>query len=139
MSTNNEELKEAVFRKTAGRCHLSGRKLVYKNYGRFGSRGAWEIDHSLPRERGGTDHLNNLLPASISANRRKCARATRTARTRYGRTRAPLSVEKQEEARGNNTLKGVGIGALVGVRFGPVGLLVGSIVGGVIGLLTEVE
>ncbi len=31
----------------------------------------WQIDHSKPRAKGGTDHLNNLNPLKTADNRKK--------------------------------------------------------------------
>src|SRR4051794_25747164 len=102
-----------IFQRTDGRCHLSGGKLVFQNYGKFGQPGAWEIEHSVPRSKGGTDHLNNLYAASISANRAKGSSSTRTARAQYGLTCAPLSQERKAQVRENNAWTGLACGALL--------------------------
>jgi len=45
--------------------------IMYRaSYGKLTPMG-WEIDHSKPKSKGGTDHLNNLQPMNPSANRRK--------------------------------------------------------------------
>ncbi|MEX2477692.1 MAG: HNH endonuclease signature motif containing protein [Gracilimonas sp.] len=45
--------------------------VIYKpSYGKASEMG-WEIDHSKPKSKGGTDHLNNLRPLQTSANRSK--------------------------------------------------------------------
>ena len=45
--------------------------VIYRHsYGKATPMG-WEIDHSKPKSKGGTDHLNNLQPLKTSANRRK--------------------------------------------------------------------
>lgn len=45
--------------------------IIYKSsYGKASEMG-WEIDHSKPKSKGGTDHLNNLRPLQTRANRRK--------------------------------------------------------------------
>jgi 5-methylcytosine-specific restriction endonuclease McrA len=45
--------------------------LMYKpSYGKDSPMG-WEIDHSIPQSKGGTDHLNNLQPLNTTANRQK--------------------------------------------------------------------
>jgi len=70
MSYDYETLRR-IYRKTNGRCRYCGKKLAWKNYGRPWARAAWEVDHSIPISRGGTDHLNNLFPACIRCNREK--------------------------------------------------------------------
>ncbi len=45
--------------------------IMYKpSYGKNSEMG-WEIDHSKPQSKGGTDHLNNLQPMNTQANRMK--------------------------------------------------------------------
>lgn len=45
--------------------------LIYKpSYGKNTEMG-WEVDHSKPVSKGGTDHLNNLRPLQTNANREK--------------------------------------------------------------------
>lgn len=60
-----------IYDKTNGYCAYCGKKLAFCNYGQKGSHGAWEVDHSNPRSRGGTDYLRNLVPACIDCNREK--------------------------------------------------------------------
>ena len=67
----SKELLSYVYDKTDGYCFYCGKKLAWTNYGRFGRRGAWEVDHGLPTSRDGTDHLNNLHAACIDCNREK--------------------------------------------------------------------
>lgn len=47
-----------------------GNELYYSSYGKQSDMG-WEIDHSKPQDKGGTDHLNNLQPLQWEANRKK--------------------------------------------------------------------
>jgi 5-methylcytosine-specific restriction endonuclease McrA len=133
------DMLRSVFRKTDGRCHLTGRKLAFGNYGSFGQRGAWEIEHSVPQSKGGTDHLNNLYPASISANRSKGNSATRTIRSQYGLARAPLSQERKQAVVEKNAWKGLACGALIGLPFGPVGVGLLAALGALIGADTDPE
>lgn len=45
--------------------------VMYKHsYGKYTPMG-WNIDHSKPQSKGGTDHLNNLQPMNSRANCRK--------------------------------------------------------------------
>ncbi|MBI4216646.1 MAG: HNH endonuclease [Chloroflexi bacterium] len=60
-----------IFEKTAGRCFHCGKKLSFNAYGRVDGRGSWEIDHSNPLSRGGTDNLSNLVPSCLACNRSK--------------------------------------------------------------------
>lgn len=47
-----------------------GNEIYYPSYGKVTQMG-WEIDHSKPKSKGGTDHLNNLRPLQTNANRKK--------------------------------------------------------------------
>lgn len=47
-----------------------GNTMYYHSYGKSSAMG-WEIDHSKPKSKGGTDHLNNLQPLNTKANRQK--------------------------------------------------------------------
>ena len=69
-----------VYDKNDGFCKYCGKKLAFTNYGRLGERGAWEVDHSVPRSRGGTDYLRNLVPSCIDCNRQKGIRMGRSVR-----------------------------------------------------------
>jgi len=62
---------EDIFGKTDGYCRYCGKQLAWNNYGRVGDRGAWEVDHSIPISRGGTDYLRNLWPACVGCNTEK--------------------------------------------------------------------
>lgn len=132
MAWNAEEL-DWIFRRTSGKCHLCHGLLARCNYAREGERGAWEVEHSVPRSKGGTDRLSNLYAAHIKCNRDKSAMTTRTARGWNGKTRAPMSPEKREKAQVENTVLGGGVGALVGLALGPGGWILGALVGGCFG------
>lgn len=47
-----------------------GNEIYYPSYGKNSEKG-WEIDHSKPQSKGGTDHLNNLRPLKTKENRKK--------------------------------------------------------------------
>ena len=49
---------------------VNGNLLYFHSYG-LNSEMGWEIDHSKPKSKGGTDHLNNLQPLKTSDNRKK--------------------------------------------------------------------
>jgi 5-methylcytosine-specific restriction endonuclease McrA len=118
-----------IFDRTSGYCHVCGKKLAFSNYGVAGARGAWEVEHSVPRCEGGTDHLNNLYAACIPCNRQKGRGCTRKARARHARTRAPLSAGRRERLRGENALAGGLLGATLGMVAGPLGVFAGALIG----------
>lgn len=123
----------AIYDRTNGYCHICHRKLSLKNYGAIGERAAWEVEHSRPRVRGGTDHGNNLYPACIACNRSKSDYSTRTARGWNGTTRAPLSKEKKKKIKSENTVTGGVIGGIIGLVGGPVGVAIGASIGAAFG------
>jgi len=58
----------SVYDKNNGYCEYCGKKLAFTNYGKYGEKGAWHIEHSRPKVKGGTDYLRNLVPACIECN-----------------------------------------------------------------------
>lgn len=125
---------DAVYRRSSGCCHLCHKKLARTNHGVQGARGAWHVDHSIPRSKGGTDHLNNLFAACIKCNIGKSNKTTRTARRWKGKARAPLSLEKRQQAKSENGMAGAIAGGLAGAAFaGPFGAFVGAVTGACIG------
>ena len=133
MAHTDEQLS-LIFNRTDGHCHLCGLKLGFGNYGRFGRRGAWEVEHSNPRCNGGSSRLCNLYAAHIACNRQKGAVTTRTARAWNGRTKAPPSRQKKNEMHNDNRWGWGSIGALTGgAILGPPGLLLGGILGAIVG------
>lgn len=122
------ETLDWIYQRTSGKCHLCHEPLARCNYGRFGKRGAWEVEHSIARCKGGTDRLNNLYAAHISCNRSKCDVTTRTARGWHGQTRAPLSVDKRKKAIVENTVLGFIAGGLGwAALLSPPGWIVGAL------------
>ena len=133
MSYDIERLR-LIYNHTDGHCHICGKKLSFVNYAASGTKGAWEVEHSIPKALGGTDNLNNLFPACIMCNRSKGTGTSRAARIQYGRKRAPLSRDKKASIQSDNALVGVGLGTIVGSLLGGVpGALVGAVLGGIIG------
>ena len=132
MAYTRAELKN-IYDRTSGYCHICHRKMSFTNYARPGQKGAWEIEHSVPRSRGGTDHGNNLFGAHITCNREKSDYTTQTARRWHGITRAPLSRDQKKKAQASNTAGGALIGGLVGLIAGPEGAVLGSLIGAAIG------
>jgi len=124
----------AIYDRTAGYCHLCGRRVCFRNYNVPGAKGAWEIEHSRPRALGGTDHGNNLYPACIPCNREKSHRlSTRTVRAWNGQQRAPLSRGKRAEAKRQQSAAGALLCGFAGSMFGPIGAIVGAAIGAAIG------
>lgn len=112
MGYTDEKLTD-IFERTDGHCHLCFIRLTFSNYGRFGSRGAWEVEHSIPRANGGTERLNNLYAACIVCNRAKGTRATQVVRNARGYSAAPFSTTKRATRRMRNALLGAAVGYLI--------------------------
>jgi 5-methylcytosine-specific restriction endonuclease McrA len=127
------ERKQRIYTRTNGYCHICHRKLSFTNYGVNGAKGAWHIEHSIPKAKGGSDHLNNLFAACIICNHEKGTKHTQTIRRRNGITRAPYSKAKKEKIKEENTLMGMIGGGLLGTVFGPGGVIVCTILGGLFG------
>jgi len=117
MVWSQEELRR-IYDRTSGKCHICGKKLALKNYATFDARGAWEVEHSVAKIHGGTDHGNNLFSACISCNRSKSTASSRTARKWAGRTRSPMSKAEQDRKRNSQAWTGGTIGVLIGWLFG---------------------
>ena len=121
---------DRIFSRTGGHCHICRKRLCFGNHGAIGKRGAWEIEHSRPRSRGGTDHLNNLYAACISCNRSKGNSTTASARSGNGYRAAPLSEKKNR-----NAWTGGAVGALAFLFFPPPLRLAAAVVGGIAGAI----
>ena len=128
------EQKKTIFKKTDGRCHICHKKLTFKNYGIPDTRGCWEIDHSKPKSKAGTNYMRNLLPACIICNNLKNNSSTRSARAKHGFKKAPLSKEKKNEKQRDNKIIGGIVGAsLGGALLGPPGAIAGAVIGSALG------
>ncbi len=130
MKCDDEKL-ERIFQRTDGQCHICRKHLSFGNYGATGKRGAWEIEHSRPRSKGGADHMNNLYAACIRCNRSKGNATTASARAANGYRRAPLSRQKKNQ----NTLKWGAAGSLIALFVPPQLRLVTFVVGAAAGAL----
>lgn len=133
MAFNNKTLRH-VFDRTDGHCHICRRKLAFSNHGQAGKRGAWEVDHSVARSKGGTGKLNNLYPAHVACNKNKGDRSSTSARNKHGYRSAPLSAR----AKRGNAAKGGLIGAALGLLLVPpqfrlLAMLLGGGTGAMIG------
>lgn len=133
MAFASEKLN-SIYDRTSGYCHICHKKLAFRNYGLIDGRGAWEVEHSNPIAKGGTNGRNNLYPACVRCNRSKGTSSTRSARAKNGKTRAPLSVEKRKEIKTQNAIVGSVAGAAVGsIFFGRSGTLIGALIGAHLG------
>jgi hypothetical protein len=125
---------DSIYRRTSGYCHICHMKLALRNYGHTGTKGAWQVEHSVPRSRGGTDHLNNLFAACVSCNHEKSNKTTRTARGWNGKTSAPLNHVKRKQAKFENGFAAAILGGFAGVAIaGPIGAVVGAVTGACVG------
>ena len=123
-----------IFNRTDGQCHLCGKELTYRNYGKPGTRRCWEIEHSKPRALGGTDHGNNRKPACIGCNRKKGVLDARSIRRANGLKRSPISRNRREQISRKRRWIGTVSGALMGARLlGPPGFVAGAFIGLVAG------
>jgi hypothetical protein len=113
--------------------------VVWANYGRLDLRGAWEVEHSIPRAKGGSDRLTNLYPACIGCNRAKGSKSTRSARAKHGKVRAPLSRGWRLWARIENAVAGSLLGVVAGSFVSAEGALLGSWIGWTLGYLKPPE
>ena len=133
------DVLERVFDRTDGKCHICHRRVAWKNYGELGARGAWEVDHSVPRAWGGTDRLSNLLPAHIRCNRSKQASSTRSARGQHGKHRAPLPANQKRTTRVKNGVVGAGLGFALASLFVPQFRVAATIIGAAAGIVVDPE
>ena len=70
-------IARTVSEKTGGRCYYC-KSLLPENEKLYSPHGTiymeirrWHIDHLIPVARGGTDHIDNLVPSCISCNLKK--------------------------------------------------------------------
>lgn len=117
-----------IYDRTGGYCHICGGKMSFTNYGRQGERGAWEVEHSNPRSKDGSDRLSNLYAAHITCNRAKGTRSTRSAR---GGGPAPPS--RDARRRTDDAKAGAVLGGLLGAPFGFPGVALGASLGAALG------
>jgi len=126
-----------IFARTEGKCHICRKRLCFGNYGARDRKGAWEIEHSIPVSKGGTDHLNNLYAACIQCNRSKGAATTRTARARNGYRGAPLSKKRRTKNAWTLGAAGTLAALFVPPHVRLVAALLGATVGATIGYRSE--
>ncbi|MGJ5819947.1 HNH endonuclease [Paludibaculum fermentans] len=135
MARSKDELKR-IFDRSSGKCHLCHEWLSFEEYGKVKAQGGWEIEHSKPRAKGGTNHINNLYPACVACNRSKGTKQASQVRSSRGKTRSPLNSKQREKAKSDQAAKGLGVGTLAGYLLDPTGgvlTAVGLVLGGLIG------
>lgn len=123
MSFDSNTLR-LVYDRTEGKCHLCRKKLAFTNYALAGEKGAWEVEHSVPRSKGGTDRLNNLYAACIGCNRDKSDSSTKTIRSKSGFKRAPYS----KSQRSKNAWIGGALGATTAMLLVPPPIRLGAMI-----------
>lgn len=133
------EQRKAIHKKTHGKCHLCGTRRTFAKYGKSEAEGGWQVEHSVPQAKGGTDHLNNLFVACTECNQVKGTSSTKAARAAHGRTCAPMSYKKKQEVRKNNAIAGGILGGIFGLALGPAGLIFGAFIGASVGRSVKPE
>jgi 5-methylcytosine-specific restriction endonuclease McrA len=111
MGRYSHERLRKIYESTDGRCHICRRRLDFDGYG-----WEWEVDHSRPRSRGGSDSLRNLRPACVECNRRKGSRSSRSVRAQHGYRQAPRSRTRRNQAAVAGGLAGALLGAALGAN-----------------------
>ena len=132
MAYSRNQLRR-IYDRTSGYCHICHSKLAFTNYGRYGAKGAWEVEHSNARARGGSNRLNNLYAAHVTCNRSKQDLSTRTARARNGKSRAPFSKSARKRAKIGTSIAGGLLGYGLGAAIHPGLRILGAIVGAGLG------
>lgn len=139
MAYSDEELT-AIFERTDGKCHICGTRLAFRNYNNpEGTWGVWEVEHSNPKAKGGTNRRNNLYAAHVSCNRSKGKNSTRSARAKNGRTAAPLSAKRKQERKTDNAVLVGGLGLALGALGGPITAIACATLGAALGYEQDVE
>ena len=72
-SKGRPKVYKKVYGKTDGRCFYCGKRLIME--------GLWHCEHMIPRSRGGTNTLENLVPACPSCNSTKGTKTVEELRT----------------------------------------------------------
>ena len=75
MGYSRQELR-TIYDKNEGKCMICNKKLAFTNYGMECERGSWEVDHGMPKSRGGVSDMRNLNPVCFPCNREKGDRTT---------------------------------------------------------------
>lgn len=108
----DDDKRLAVFDKGNGECNYCEKELSLYNRDRQG-RGAWEVEHRVPRAKGGTDHLNNLVPACWPCNIDKGTRTARTHHRAVAADRAARVSRRRWGIAGKAMIPGLAVAGLV--------------------------
>lgn len=108
----SEEQRELIFDKTDGDCYYCEKELSFDNRGRQG-RGAWEVEHLVPRANGGTDHMNNLVPACWPCNLEKGTRPSRAHRLAATATRTARASRRRWRKAAGAVVPGLAVAGAV--------------------------
>jgi len=79
----SDEERREIYDSTDGYCFYCGKRLAFTNYGRYGEKGGWHVEHKNPKARGGSDYFRNLVPACIDCNIDKKDRHARSYKADY--------------------------------------------------------
>ncbi len=88
-----DRIRDRVFFRAGGKCHISGRKIVVP-------RDRWQLEHVKPLSMGGEHRESNFAPALVDAhkektaaeagNRAKADRIRRKANGTWPKSKAPI-------------------------------------------------
>ena len=70
MGYTDDEINQ-VYDRTNRKCFYCNIQLSFKNYGKVGARGAWEIDHFISLRSGGAHQSYNWVAACVNCNTQK--------------------------------------------------------------------
>lgn len=125
-------------------CHLCGGHIVYEHYGRWTATG-WQVDHDVPRVKGGSDAPKNLKAAHSKCNARKGARSSDEVRSELTLDRLVgdikradrqlRRVEAQVRSERRTMVTVAGLGVLAGAALAGDQPIRGAFVGGAVGIL----
>ena len=107
----DEDKRVAVYEKSGGECSYCEKEIVLYNRDRA-SRGAWEVEHQVPRAKNGTDHLNNLVAACWTCNLDKGVGSARTHRRTVAGERTARTSRRRWRTAGNAMIPGLAVAGL---------------------------
>lgn len=125
MGWSDERLVD-TFCKRDGLCHLCAGEIRFEDYGRYSATG-WQIDHVVPKARGGSDHPRNLEPAHSLCNAYKGIRPAAVVRRELMAPPAP------HVGNGGAVLLGGAGGAVLGAALDSKNPTRGAVIGGLLG------